>query len=387
MKKLAVLIAALALTGVARAEDKIDFAKQVRPIFAESCYKCHGPQKVKGKLRLDSAEAIEKGGKDGKVITAGEPGKSDLFRRIALTKDDDDVMPPEGGPLPKEKAELIKQWIAQGASFGGWKSDAPSVASAADKPDGALPPEPQLPQVAVADAGAIDKIRQTGALAMPLAQNTNLVEVDLNLVGDHVDNSQLALLAPVDKQLAVLNLARTKVTDDGLKSIEGLTNLRKLHLENTKIGDAGLSHLKGLTNLEYLNLYGTQVTDAGLADLQGLKNLKAVYLWQTKVTPAGVAKLQQALPKSQINTGWEQQAAVTQIAKATPKTPEAKPAEPKPAESKTTESKPQRATIFKGKVQNGAIVLEGAQKLPDGLTVEVTVRDGQPTEAAKTDAK
>jgi hypothetical protein len=306
VNKLLVVIALMGLAAAARAEDKIDFAKQIRPIMADTCYKCHGEKKVKGKLRLDSAEAFQKGGKDGKVIEPSQPDKSDLYRRITLSKDDDDVMPPEGGPLPKEKQELIKTWIAQGASFGDWKSDAgAAIAVAAAGNEWAGPAEEKLPTVAVADPGAMSKIRQSGALAMPLAQNTNLVEVDFNLVGDHVDDNQLGDLTPITTQVATLNLARTKVNDDGLKALEPLQNLRKLHLENTKIGDAGLTHLKSLTSLEYLNLYGTQVTDSGLEQLEGLKNLKALYLWQTKVTPAGVEKLKKALPRCEINTGWE----------------------------------------------------------------------------------
>jgi hypothetical protein len=298
-------LAVVAVAAVARAEDKIDFTKQIRPIIADSCYKCHSEKKSKGKLRLDTLEAFEKGGKDGKVIVPGAPDKSDLYRRITLSKDDDDVMPPEGDPVPKDKQALIKQWIAQGASFGNWKGDAGAAVASAGGSQATGPVEAPLPTVPLADANTMGKIRQTGALAMPLAQNTNLVEVDFNLIGDHVADAQLADLAPVDQQVAALNLARTHVTDDGLKALEPLKNLRKLHLENTKIGDAGLTHLKGLTHLEYLNLYGTQVTDSGLAQLEGLKNLKSLYLWQTKVTPAGVEKLKQALPKCDINTGWE----------------------------------------------------------------------------------
>lgn len=304
MKKWIAAVAVLGFAGLAHADDKIDFAKQIRPIMADSCYKCHSEKKQKGKLRLDTLDGFEKGGKDGKIIAPGDPTKSDLYRRITLSKDDDDVMPPEGDPVPKDKQELIKKWIAQGASFGNWKGDAgTAVASASGS--SAAPVEEKLPTVPVADANAMGKIRQNGALAMPLAQNTNLIEVEMNLIGDHVDDAQLADLAPVAQQVAELNLARTHVTDNGLKALEPLKNLRKLHLENTKIGDAGLTHLKGLTSLQYLNLYGTQVTDSGLEQLEGLKNLKALYLWQTKVTPAGVEKLKKALPKCDINTGWE----------------------------------------------------------------------------------
>jgi len=305
MNKWVVVLALVTTAAVARAEDKVDFTKQIRPILADSCYKCHGEKKQKGKLRLDSLEAFQAGGKDGKVILSGDPAKSDLYRRIVLPKDDDDVMPPEGDLVPKDKAELIKLWISQGASFGDWKTDV-GISVAGAESTAAGPAEPQLPTVAVANPGAMTKIRQTGALAMPLAQNTNLIEVDLNLVGDHIEDAQLADLSPVSQQVAALNLARTKITDDGLKAIESFKNLRRLHLENTKIGDAGLTHLKGLVTLEYLNLYGTQVTDSGLDQLSGLKNLKALYLWQTKVTPAGVETLKSALPKCEINTGWEE---------------------------------------------------------------------------------
>ena len=309
MRNWLTVCAVLALAGLVRAEDKIDYAKQIRPIFADTCYKCHAEKKQKGKLRLDSVEAILKGGKDGKVLEAGNPDKSDLYHRLTLPKDSDDVMPPEGDPLPKDKQDLVKQWIAQGASFGDWKSDAGAAVAAGDDANkSAGPAEPKLPEVPVADAGALDKIRQTGALAMPLAQNTNLLDVEFNLVGDHIDDGTLAALAPVSQQIESLNLARTKVTDDGLKAIEPLKNLQKLHLENTKIGDAGLTHLKDLGSLEYLNLYGTAVTDSGLTQLEGLKNLKSIYLWQTKVTPAGVEKLKAALPKCDVNVGFDQPA-------------------------------------------------------------------------------
>src|SRR5690348_12071216 len=221
MKSLAVLSGLLFLAAPVLGADKVDFVKQIRPIFSDTCYKCHGPKKQKGKLRLDSVEAILKGGKDGKVLEAGDPDKSELYKRITLPKDSDDVMPPEGDPLPKAKTDLIKQWIAEGANFGDWKSDANAVASTT-KPDeqSAAPKEVQLPQVAAADPAALDRLRQGGALAMPLAQNTNLVEVDLNLNGDHVDDGFLSNLQPIDQQIASLNLARTKVTDDGLKAIE-----------------------------------------------------------------------------------------------------------------------------------------------------------------------
>src|SRR4026209_1733103 len=54
------------------AAGKYEFAKDIKPIFEKSCIKCHGPEKQKGKLRLDSLAAVLKGGQDGKVILPGD---------------------------------------------------------------------------------------------------------------------------------------------------------------------------------------------------------------------------------------------------------------------------------------------------------------------------
>lgn len=342
-KKFSLLAAGLLLAplagGVARAaDDKVDFAKQVEPILKESCYSCHGPEKQKGKLRLDNLEAFKKGGENGAVVTEGDPAKSDLYRRITLPADHDDIMPPKGDPLKKEQTDLIAAWIKQGASFGDWKGG--GAAAAASGAAAAGPAKIELPQVAAADAGALDKIRGTGALAMPLAQGVNLVDVSFQSAGDKTSDNEIALLAPVATQVYSLNLAGSKVTDAGLSKLADLKNLRRLHLEKTGVTDAGLANLKGMTNLEYLNLYGTQVTDAGLSNLEGMKNLKSLYLWQSKVTDAGVDKLKKALPNTRIDNGWKEpatQPTTTTAAKDEKK--DAKEADKKKDEPKKEEAK------------------------------------------------
>jgi Leucine-rich repeat (LRR) protein len=65
---------------------------------------------------------------------------------------------------------------------------------------------------------------------------------------------------------------------------------------DTKVTDAGLRHLNGLTNLRSLNLSNTQVTNAGLEYLNGLSNLRDLDLRTANVTEEGAKKLQQALP-------------------------------------------------------------------------------------------
>lgn len=95
------------------AKDKIDFSYQIRPILSKYCFACHGPDKAKGKLRLDIEDGIQKSTKPGHAT------ESELIERI-LTDDEDDVMPPHetGKKLKKHEIALLKQWINEGSSFG-----------------------------------------------------------------------------------------------------------------------------------------------------------------------------------------------------------------------------------------------------------------------------
>ena len=94
----------------------VTYAKDVRPILEKSCFGCHGPEKQKGKLRLDSLQAALKGSEHGVVVVAGKSERSPLLQNIARLNPDE-AMPPEGKgePLTKEQVGLIRAWIDQGA--------------------------------------------------------------------------------------------------------------------------------------------------------------------------------------------------------------------------------------------------------------------------------
>ena len=86
----------------ASAQKDISYAKDIKPIFEASCFRCHGEKQKKGGVRVDSVEAILKGGKEGKIVEVGNAVKSELL--IAVSQlDPEIVMPPKpkarkGGP-------------------------------------------------------------------------------------------------------------------------------------------------------------------------------------------------------------------------------------------------------------------------------------------------
>src|SRR6266478_7626132 len=118
-KTLLVLVVAFMIPRLAGAAEKVNFAEEIKPLLEKACVQCHGPEKQKGKLRLDTKDALLKGGDDGQVLAPGSPEKSDFYRRITLAADDDDVMPPKGKAdyLTAAQIDLVKRWITEGAPW------------------------------------------------------------------------------------------------------------------------------------------------------------------------------------------------------------------------------------------------------------------------------
>lgn len=98
----------------------VTYANDIKPLFEASCVKCHGAEKPKAKLRLDSLAGALKGSADGKVIQPGKSAESLLVHCVAQLGDKDNWMPPKRSqaktpPLTSEQVGLVRAWIDQGA--------------------------------------------------------------------------------------------------------------------------------------------------------------------------------------------------------------------------------------------------------------------------------
>ena len=99
------------------------FETHIRPILDEHCLKCHGSAKQWAGLRLDSREAILKGGDSGPAAVAGEPNASLLIR--AVRHEDENLKMPQDDKLTEQQVEVLTSWVKSGLPF--------PVASAAPK--------------------------------------------------------------------------------------------------------------------------------------------------------------------------------------------------------------------------------------------------------------
>ena len=99
---------------------KIDFDRQIRPVFSDHCYACHGPDTNvrKANLRLDKVDGLFEQRNDTRIIVPNHPEQSELYRRV-ISIDPAHVMPRPKfkRPLTQEDIALIKQWIEEGAEY------------------------------------------------------------------------------------------------------------------------------------------------------------------------------------------------------------------------------------------------------------------------------
>ncbi len=276
-------IAALGAVNAAVPYPDSFYAKQVHPIFDSNCVSCHGSTKTEGGLRLDSFEALMKGGKDGPVVVPRDAQKSILLQRIALPAGDPHAMPAEGRPaLKPDQITLLRAWVRAGAS----PSDREVAGVVIPSTPKDAPPEP------VGDysnlAGEIEQMRHAqGAKLIPLSAKPSdgliLNTVD---VAPTFGDAQLAQFEKYAPYIVEADLARTAITDASFDLLARFTHLRALHLEGTAISGNGLAKLTALRRLNYLNLSETKVTAASLAPLKSMSSLRHVYVFNTPAQPA-----------------------------------------------------------------------------------------------------
>ncbi|PWT84691.1 MAG: hypothetical protein C5B58_04330 [Acidobacteria bacterium] len=265
------------------------YGARIQPILAARCIGCHGADKHKGNLRLDSYRALLRGGKDGPVIQPGNIQGSDLFRRITLPAAHDDFMPKGKQSLTPDQVKVIELWIGSGAS------DTLALNAIKNAPSAsAVPAEVNFEQV---DPAAVVKLRSAigAAVSQLQKQFPNILDYDsrgsadlrlnASILGSKFGDRDLEAFAPVAEHIIFADFSRTAVSDRSAAAIAGMKRLRVLQLMDTSFTDATLLRLDSLNQLESLNVYGTPVTAAVLPTIAKLPKLLHFYVGQTGIVP------------------------------------------------------------------------------------------------------
>jgi hypothetical protein len=125
LRTLSPLLAFLLLAGSVQAQSEAEtfFETRIRPVLAGTCFKCHGGNKVSAELRVDTRQALLRGGRSGPALAPGAPERSLLIQGLRHTAQAEIKMPPNQ-KLPDSTIADFERWVKEGAI---WPAAAPGV--------------------------------------------------------------------------------------------------------------------------------------------------------------------------------------------------------------------------------------------------------------------
>ncbi len=289
-------------------EEAIVYRDVIEPILAQKCWSCHSSSKQRGGLRLDDVKYVLKGGKHGPIIAGSSEG-SKMYKRLNLPEDDDEHMPPAGRPQPTEsEIKLIAWWINNDAPYDKKikeVSTSPEIYSILEElVVGRLAVEsysiPQLP-IPPADSDTIKTVQSFGIHVLPVAQNSNYLQVNLNR--KTILPSQWNVLRQIGKNLVWLNASYLTISDTAVRTISSFEHLIKLDLSHVLFQDKSLQFLNAFPNLSTLNLSHTDCTIQNLRGLRPLDKLKNLYIFNSKISTDSIEVLKSIFPNATIDKG------------------------------------------------------------------------------------
>ncbi len=176
-------VVCLASAGLAA---EVDYLREVKPVLTEHCVSCHGADRPKGGLRLDTAVAALRGGGRGPAFVPGKPSESLALRVAEGPHDDLERMPYKKPPLAPGQVAVLRRWVAAGAAV------PPEEKPGVDVHWAFVPPKrPELPAVAdlsrvrnPIDRFVLARLDQAGIAPSPEADRITLLRrVSLDLTG------------------------------------------------------------------------------------------------------------------------------------------------------------------------------------------------------------
>ncbi len=202
------------------------FETSVRPVLAANCYDCHTDQRMGG-LRLDSREALLKGGRSGPAIVSGDPDKSLLI--VAVRQTSENLKMPKGGRLTPAEIDALTAWVRAGAPWFTSVTNtaaAPALTPAGAPAPGAEPRPTATPAYVITPAQrAFWSFQPIHAAPAPAVSHTSWPKTDIDrYVLARLERVGLAPVRPADKRTllrrATLDLIGVPPSPDEIEAFE-----------------------------------------------------------------------------------------------------------------------------------------------------------------------
>jgi mono/diheme cytochrome c family protein len=278
------------------------YEKAVGPILAQKCVSCHGNEKVKGGLKLNTIDNVLLGGKSGNILTASAGKDALLFERIHMPLAAEKHMPPDGKQqLTPAEINILSLWIKAGGDI---KTKMAQMA----KTD-------SLYLLANAYIPVVEKSK-SGKTSYPelTAYNSNYCSVNYLFTGsDEIEvtffqgsfyNTQaLKNLEKIKDQVIHLNMQGMPLTKEDIKIITQFTKLKKLNLNYTKINIEALSEIKKMEQLETLSICGVEVNESSFERFLKDAKFSNINVWSNTISSKQLQVLNTKYPKLKIIIG------------------------------------------------------------------------------------
>jgi len=274
----------------------------IAPVFEQKCVSCHGPDKTKGDLQLNTPENILKGGKDGNILTGSADKKAILLERIHLPLAHDDHMPPEGKmQLTSEEVSLLNKWIKAGADFEMKLNDLPKddslylfVSAAIPGPGQTVTSNKNLP--------GLDEFNTNYCTTNYLFSGSDNVEVNF-FQGSFYNRESLEKLEKIKENIVHLDMQGMPLKKEDLDIILQFSNLEKLNLNYTGLDIHSLEGLKSLPNLKNLSISGIECDEASLDKFLDQSRFTSLNIWTKGLDEDKLKKLGLKYPNVNLVVG------------------------------------------------------------------------------------
>ena len=288
------------------------YEQAVKPILEQKCIGCHGTDKVKGALLLNSPENIIKGGKGGNILVSSKDKEATMFTRIHLPMSDEKHMPPDGKmQLTKEEVSILSRWIKAGGDF---KTKMSAIAKTDSLFILANSYKPTESNVVVKKSGLPDlKSFNTNYCTVDYLFNGS-DEIDVNFFqGNFYNPAQLKSLEKIKNQIVQLNLQNMPMKEEDIQSVAQFINLRTLNLNYTGLNIKALAPLKQMAMLNSLSICGVDFNEASLNSfLQKLK-ISNLHIWSTTMPLAKLQNIVSKYPAIHVTLGDNMENAIIKI--------------------------------------------------------------------------
>jgi uncharacterized membrane protein len=285
--------------------DAVVFDDMVKPILESRCMSCHNSTKAKGELVMETPQLLLRGGKNGALWDTSDANLSLILQRIHLPLEDKKHMAPENKPqLTEQEITILYNWIRGGANFKKKVVDLEPTDTLRTIAENLFRSgeEDENYEFSPASETTIRKLNTNFRSVYPLAKESPAIAVDFYGAA-FFKHELLEDLLAIKTQIVSLNLDKMPVTDNDMKTIGQLTNLRKLNLSFSKVTGKGLMALDPLNHLHDIALTNIPLKKEDIEKLASLKAMRRLYIWNCGVSLSDIDKVRKKYPALDIQTG------------------------------------------------------------------------------------